>query len=106
MQSEMQRISDSGEEVPPESDAGVGHTFSDTGDPDSNESLTNAGAEVIGDAGGKGDPATSLAPVSDAAVPEKLADDVMRPPLWKRTLYKVIPALEKSECPALHVRSL
>lgn len=35
-------------------------------------------------------------PAGDAAVPEKLADDVMKPPLWKRVLFRVIPALERS----------
>jgi hypothetical protein len=37
--------------------------------------------------------------VNEASVPEKLADDVMLPPLWKRMLYRVFPSLEKSECP-------
>lgn len=36
--------------------------------------------------------------ISEATiVPEKLADDVMKPPLWKRLLFRVIPKLEKSE---------
>ena len=32
-----------------------------------------------------------------AIVPEKLADDVMKPPLWRQVLYKIFPKLEKSE---------
>lgn len=35
--------------------------------------------------------------VGEAAVPEKLADDVVKPPLWKRVLYTIIPALEKGK---------
>ena len=36
-------------------------------------------------------------PSEAAHVPEKLADDVIRPPLWKRVLYGVFPSLERSE---------
>lgn len=32
----------------------------------------------------------------EAAVPEKLADDEISLPLWKRLLYRVFPALERS----------
>ena len=42
-------------------------------------------------------PEEAAARPSEAAVPEKLADDVIRPPLWKRVLYGVFPALERSE---------
>ena len=34
---------------------------------------------------------------NEAAVPEKLADDVVKPPLWKEMLYRVFPALERSQ---------
>lgn len=36
-------------------------------------------------------------PSEAAHVPEKLADDVIRPPLWKRVLYGVFPSLERIE---------
>ena len=33
---------------------------------------------------------------TQASVPEKLGDDVMRPPLYLRLLYRVFPQLERS----------
>lgn len=33
---------------------------------------------------------------AETSVPEKLADDVMRPPLYKRLFYRVFPQLERS----------
>lgn len=44
-----------------------------------------------GGGGTGGEPQTS-----ESTVPEKLADDVIKPPLWQRVLYTVIPQLEKS----------
>lgn len=37
------------------------------------------------------------APEDEAAVPEKLADDVMKLPRWKRVLYHLFPKLQKSK---------
>ena len=47
----------------------------------------------------KAAPPTKYPVVNEASVPEKLADDVMLPPLWRRLLYRVFPSLERSECP-------
>lgn len=54
---------------------------------------TGAGEDQAGKGG-----ATGEDPLASEAVPEKLADDVIMPPLWKRVLFTIIPALEKSEC--------
>ena len=44
-----------------------------------------------------GGEAEKPATLEAALVPEKLADDVMKPPLWQRVLYHVFPRLERSE---------
>lgn len=46
----------------------------------------------------KAEPPSQDTAVNEASVPEKLADDVMLPPLWKRMLFRVFPSLERSEC--------
>ncbi len=43
---------------------------------------------------GEGEAATTE---EAALVPEKLAEDVMKPPLWRRMLYRIFPKLERSE---------
>lgn len=108
---QMQDMSDDGTAIeggdPPQPvDGGT------TGDPaESKEGTTggNADASVDSSSGGdsqgpesekRADPVIVEAAIpvtTEAAVPEKLADDVIRPPLWKRVVYGVFPALEKSE---------
>lgn len=56
------------------------------------------GIEFIDPATGEGEGGEQPTTSDEAAlVPEKLADDVMKPPLWRRVLYRVFPKLEKSE---------
>ena len=44
-----------------------------------------------------GSPDNSVPKVDEAAVPEKLADDVVKLPLWRRVLYTMYPKLQKSK---------
>lgn len=74
--------------------SGVGGDYDISGQSSPSEKVDSPGDE-------KADPPISGGggpEITEASVPEKLADDVIRPPLWRRVLYGVFPALEKSEC--------
>ncbi len=54
------------------------------------ENLIDTGTVVEATSGANAQP-------DEAAVPEKLADDVILPPLWKRVIFRAFPKLEKSK---------
>lgn len=97
-------VADTGVESPDSADEATAGTGEATdaigtgGGRGTGDHISNTSAELLLDLPGKPEPAK---PDPEASVPEKLADDVMRPPLWRRVLYRVIPALEKSECSSI-----
>ena len=62
----------------------------------SNEEAGGASSEEAGEAG-ENRAGDVQPPDKEAGEPEKLADDVILPPLWRRVLYYLFPKLQRSE---------